>query len=446
MGQRLGAGTAFGPVFGQHHVHATGPHGTADEVQLGLGIGIEAVDGHDSGQAEAAGDVVDVAFEVGHAFFQCGQILGAQFLHGNAAVVLEGTHGGDDDAGIGPEAGLAALDVEKLLGAQVGAEAGFGDDIVGQLQARTGGDDRAAAVGDVGKGSAMQQRRVVFQGLHQVGLDGVAQQHGHGAMDLQLPCSQGLALAVQTEDDLAQALAQVHQRRGQAEDGHDFAGHHNVEAILARLAVHVAAQAHDGAAQGPVIHVHHPLPVDAGGIDVQFVAVVDVVVDGGRQQVVGLADGSEVAGEVEVDVLHGHDLGVTAARCPPLDAEDRPHGWFAQADHRLSADAVEGIAQTDREGGLALAGRRGADGGDQHQSAVLPFGLAVEPVQRDLGLVVAVRLQGVIGDAGPGGNMADALQAGVLSDLDVGGHGVVSFLGSAEGRMASPGTGRTGMP
>ena len=171
----------------------------------------------------------------------------------------------------------------------------------------------------------MQQRRVVFQGLHQVGLDGIAQQHGHGAVDLQLPCTQRLALAVQAEDDLAQPLAQVHERRGQAEDGHDLAGHHDVEAVFARLAVHVAAQAHDGAAQGPVVHVHHPLPVDAGGIDVQFVAVVDVVVDGGRQQVMGLADGSEVAGEVKVDVLHGHDLGVTAARRAALDAEDRPH-------------------------------------------------------------------------------------------------------------------------
>ena len=287
----------------------------------------------------------------------------------------------------------------------------------------------------------MQQRRVVFQGLHQVGLDGVAQQHGHGAVDLQLPCPQGLTLAVQAEDDLAQPLAQVHERRGQAEDGHDLAGHHDVETILAWLAVHVAAQAHDGAAQGPVVHVHHPLPVDAGGINVQFVAVVDVVVDSGRQQVVGLADGSEVAGEMEVDVLHGHDLGVTAARCAALDAEDRPHGRLAQADHRLSADAVEGIAQTNREGSLAFAGRRGADGGDQHQSAVLPFGLAVEPVQRDLGLVVAVRLQGVIGDAGPGGDVTDALQAGVLSDLDIGRHGVVSFLGSAEEQWPAQGQG-----
>ena len=160
----------------------------------------------------------------------------------------------------------------------------------------------------------MQQRRIVFQGLHQVGLDGVAQQHGHGAVDLQLPCTQGLALAVQAEDDLAQPLAQVHQRRGQAEDGHDLAGHDDVE---------------PSSRGWPFTWPPRPTMVlrrarsfmsitrfqwMRGGIDVQFVAVVDVVVDGGRQQVMGLADGSEVAGEVKVDVLHGHDLGVTAAR------------------------------------------------------------------------------------------------------------------------------------
>ena len=39
------------------------------------------------------------------------------------------------------------------------------------------------------------------------------------------------------------------------------------------------------------------------------------------EQIVGDTNGVEVAGEVEVDVLHGHDLGVAAAGRAALDAE-----------------------------------------------------------------------------------------------------------------------------
>jgi hypothetical protein len=78
----------------------------------------------------------------------------------------------------------------------------------------------------------------------------------------------------------------------------------------------------------------------------------------------------EVAGEVEVDVLHRHDLGITTAGGAALHAERRPERGLAQAQHRLLADVVERIGQAHRCGGLALAGWRWRDGGDQDQLAV----------------------------------------------------------------------------
>ena len=71
------------------------------------------------------------------------------------------------------------------------------------------------------------------------------------------------------------------------------------------------------------------------------VAPVDVVVDHRGEQVVRRRDGVEVAGEVEVDVLHRHDLGIAAAGGAALDAEAGPERGLAQAHHRLLADAVE---------------------------------------------------------------------------------------------------------
>ena len=78
------------------------------------------------------------------------------------------------------------------------------------------------------------------------------------------------------------------------------------------------------------------------------------------EQVVGERDGVEVAGEMEVDVLHRHDLRVAAAGRAALHAEHRPERRLAQADHRLLADLVERVAEADRGRGLALARRRRA--------------------------------------------------------------------------------------
>ena len=80
--------------------------------------------------------VLDMAREVGHAGFERLQVLGLRSSFGDAAVHLQRPDGRDDHGARGRQAGLAALDVEELLAAEVGAEAGLGHDIVGELQRR----------------------------------------------------------------------------------------------------------------------------------------------------------------------------------------------------------------------------------------------------------------------------------------------------------------------
>ena len=70
-----------------------------------------------------------------------------QVVLGDAAVHLQGADGGDDHGSGGLQAGLAALDVEELLRSQVGAEAGFGHHVVGELQRGRGGDARSCSRG-----------------------------------------------------------------------------------------------------------------------------------------------------------------------------------------------------------------------------------------------------------------------------------------------------------
>jgi hypothetical protein len=80
------------------------------------------------------------------------------------------------------QARFAALDVDELLGAEIGTEAGFRHHVVGKLQAELGGDHRIAAMGDVGERAAMDEGRVVLERLHQVRRDRILEQYRHGAV------------------------------------------------------------------------------------------------------------------------------------------------------------------------------------------------------------------------------------------------------------------------
>ena len=182
------------------------------------------------------------------------------------------------------------------------------------------------------------------------------------------------------------------------------------------------AETDDDVAQRAIVHVDHPLPGDAPHVESQLIAVVDVIVDQRGQQVVREPDGAEIPGEVQIDVLHRDDLSETAARRAALHAEHRSEARLAQADDRLLADLVQGIAQSDRGRGLAFAGGRRAQRRHQNQLAVGLVLQAVDVIEGDLGLVVPVVLNAGRRDAEPGGDLGDWLQGCALGDLYVGTH------------------------
>ena len=93
----------------------------------------------------------------------------SSFLH--AAMHLERADGGDQHHAIGRQAGLAALDVDEFLAAEIGAEAGFGHHIVGELERGGGRHHRVAAMRDVGERPAVDEGGRAFQRLHQIGRD-----------------------------------------------------------------------------------------------------------------------------------------------------------------------------------------------------------------------------------------------------------------------------------
>ena len=253
-----------------------------------------------------------------------------------------------------------------------------------------------------------------------LGFKRLAHDDRHRAGALELLGGDGLAGAVVADDDASEAGPQVRGRGRQRQDGHHLGGGGDVEAGLAGDAVHLAAEADDDVAQRPVVDVEHAPPGDVVDVEVELVALVQVVVDHRRQQVVGRGDGVEVAGEVQVEQLHRDHLAVAAAGRAALDAERRAHRRLAQADGGLLADVLHRHAETDGRGGLALAERRGGDGRDHDVLGLRPIGELVDRLEPDLGQVVAVRLEQVRADAHLRGDVGERRKLAGAGDFEVG--------------------------
>jgi hypothetical protein len=427
--------------------------------------------------------VADVGGQVGQALGQEVEVLRRVLVGegpagddlGPAAVHLQGPDGGHDDDAVRPQAARPALDVHELLHAALGPEARLGDDVAVRADKPEGdpvGDDRGVAVGDVGEGAGVDDGRGVLQGLHEVGHQGVLHQDGHGPGRAEVLGRHRLAGLVHADDDAAEPLAHVLEARRQGQDGHDLGGHRDVEARLALQAELLRAEADPDAAQEAVVDVDDPVPGDGLRVDIEaedpslvlegqllrvglvdaelaeapadgrgqaalaglvgraeppeelVVLLVELVedagVDGRGQQVVGDRDGVDVAGQVEVEVLHGHDLGVAAAGGPALDAESRSHAGLADDGDDLFAEmSAEGLAEADGRRRLALAERGRGDGGDIDVAPQRGVREAVEDVEVDLGLEAAVELEVVLVEAERSGDLDDRPELGGLGDLDV---------------------------
>ena len=117
-----------------------------------------------------------------------------------------------------------------------------------------------------------------------------------------------------------------------------------------------------------------------------------MVVDHSCEKVVGSADRVEITCEVEVDVLHGNDLRISAACRAALDAEDRAEGGLTKSNHDFFAQFLEAVSQSDSRCGLALTCRGGVHRCHEDQLSVFPVGV-LEKLVIDLGLVLAVLLK-----------------------------------------------------
>ena len=229
--------------------------------------------------------------------------------------------------------------------AHVRAEAGLGDHVVAELQADQVGDERGVAVGDVRERAACIRHGWPSSVWIRLGLIAslsstvIAPAAPRSSAVTGLPPSKECATVIAPEPP-----AQVVQVARHGEDRHHLGGRGDVEAGLARVAVGAAAEAEViWRSARSFMSIARRQPTRSASMCMR-VAVQDRGVEHRGEQVVGGADGVDVAGEVEVEVLHRHDLGQAAAGGAALDAEHRPERRLAQAQHRALADVRRGPA------------------------------------------------------------------------------------------------------
>ena len=313
--------------------------------------------------------------QVRKSLLQSLQVLIVQVSLRNSAIVLQSTNGRYDNNCVRLQACHTALDIQELLSTQVCAEACLGNGVVSQLQSHFCSRYRVTSMSDVRERSAVNDSRCMLQSLYQVRLQSVLQKSRHSALCVQIAGCYGLLLGSFSvciaDDDSRQSLLQVCDIACQTQNRHNLGSYGDIIAVLSGHSVGLSAKAIHDVTKLTVIHVHTSSPGDLSRVDVQSVALENMVVNHGCQQVVGCSDCMEVAGEVKIDVLHGHYLRVSAAGSSSLYTEYRSQRRLTKGYHNLLADFLKSVCQSYRCGSLSFSCRGRVDRRYQNQLAVL---------------------------------------------------------------------------
>src|SRR6516225_2573735 len=251
-------------------------------------------------------------------------------------------------------------------------------------------------MGDVAEGPAMDEGGIVLERLNEVRGDGVFEECRHRSRRLYIGGAHRFTLARLPDNDIAETLPKVLRVRRQTEDRHYLRGRNNVEPVLPRKAVGNPAEGGDDRAQGSVIHVDRAAPADPARIDNGIEPVIDVIIYHRGEQIVRRTDRVKVASKMKVDVLHWHDLRITAACRSALDAKARAKAGLAQTKDRVLTDQVECIAEPYCGRRLALARWGRCDRGDEDQLGRWAVGERADVVERDFGLVPTVGRNSIV--------------------------------------------------
>ena len=129
----------------------------------------------------------------------------------------------------------------------------------------------------------------------------------------------------------------------------------------------------------------------------------------------------EVAGEMQVDLVHRQHLRIAASACAPFHSEAWTERWLSQYDSSFFPDFIQTECKTDADCGFSDSGLGRADGGDENEVGLLGF-LIVNTRKWNFGHVVSVRFQFVFIHTQFLGNFFNSLKISAVGYFNVGLH------------------------
>jgi len=388
----------------------------------------EFVDSNQDGQTKAA-HVLNLFGKVREPVADSLDIFLGQFRLLDAAMHLEGADRSNNDNRIRIHVAIMAFDVEEFFSAKISTEASFRNGNIAQFKGHFGSKKGVASVGNVRKRTAMDDSRRMFQRLDEVRFDGIFHEHGHGPFTAQLMDIDRIPIKVRANDDTAKTFLQVFNIMGQAKDGHDFGSNSNHEPVFAHKTAGFTAQADNNMTESTVVHIHDAAPGNLTGIDPQFIALMDMVVNHCGQQVVGSRNGVHIPREMQIDVIHRNNLRIAAASSTALDSKHRPQGRFAECYDGFFANLIKGLDKANARRGFTFPSRGRRDGRYKDQFPVGFLFQAFQYIKGNLCFIVTILFQFFRMDIQFFSNLANWLHNIFLCNLDIAKHGSSPFLG-----------------
>ena len=154
------------------------------------------------------------------------------FLVWHAAVHFQRLGGDHKHGGRWSETSFAAFDIVEFLRTEVGAEASLCHHKFAEGESRFGGDYGIAAVGNVGKRTAVHKGRSAFGGLHEVRVEGIFQQHRDSTSHAHVFHIERLVVGSEAKQNVFDASLQILDARSQTHDSHNFRCRGDVETRL----------------------------------------------------------------------------------------------------------------------------------------------------------------------------------------------------------------------
>ena len=318
--------------------------------------------------------------KVRKSFLQSLQVLLVQVSLRNAAVVFQSTNSSYDNNCAGFQTCHTAFDIQEFLCTKVCTETSLCDGIVSKTKSHLRSGYGVTAVCDICEGTAVYDCRYMLQSLNQVRFQSVFQKSCHSALCVQVCCGNRFLLRrfsiCISNDNSSKSFFQVRNVLCKAENSHDLGCNGDIVAILSRHAICSSAKTIYYVTKLTVVHIYASSPGDLSRINVQSVALENVVVDHCCQQVVCRADRMEITGEVKVDIFHRNNLCISAACCSAFYSEYRSEGRLTKSYHYFLAKLLHSICQTYGSSGFSFSCGCRVDSGNQDQLAILALCLS----------------------------------------------------------------------